>query len=177
VVEYCDRHGIYLDLIPADAHWATGICEQAVQGTKTLMSKLAEEEPALPAEAALSQAIRIFNEREQIRGFSPIQHAFGRSPDAAGRLGNGPSELPDELLVESADADFERTVNRRATAEKALADWQAAQRISRATNSRTRPVPAYEPGELVYFWRTQDASQGRRSPGSKRGRFLADGIS
>ena len=172
VVEYCDRHGILLDLIPADAHWATGICEQAVQGTKVLMSKLSEEDPDISSEEALSLSIRTFNEREQIRGFSPIQHAFGRSPDATGRLGGGPQELPDELLVESATADFERTVARRATAEKALADWQAAQRLSRANNSRSRPIPDFEPGELVYFWRTQDASQGRVSPGSKRGRFL-----
>ena len=171
VVEYCDRHGIHLDLIPADAH-STGICEQAVQGTKVLMSKLSEEDPEISSEEALSQAIRTFNEREQIRGFSPIQHAFGRSPDATGRLGGGPQELPDELLVESSTADFERTVSRRASAEKALADWQAAQRLSRAANSRTKPVPDFEPGELVYFWRTQDASQGRTSPGSKRGRFL-----
>ena len=41
ITEYCDRHGIHLDLIPADAHWSTGICEQAVQGTKELMSKIA----------------------------------------------------------------------------------------------------------------------------------------
>ena len=172
ITEYCDRHGIHLDLIPADAHWSTGICEQAVQGTKELMSKIAEAEPTVSAEEALSQAVRTFNEREQIRGYSPIQHAFGRSPDATGRLGNGPHELPDELLVESAGADFERTLQRRAAAERALADWQAGQRLSRARNSRTRPLPDFSAGELVYFWRTQDGSQGRRSPSTKRGRFL-----
>ena len=172
VTEYCDRHGIHLDLIPADAHWSTGICEQAVQGTKELMGKIAEMDKDVSPEAALCQAIRTFNEREQIRGFTPIQHAFGRSPDATGRLGGGPQELPDELLVESDTQDFERTLQRRAAAEKALADWQAAQRLSRARNSRARPLPDFEPGELVYFWRTQDATQGRRSPGSRRGRFL-----
>ena len=139
---------------------------------KKLMGKIAEMDKDVSPEAALCQAIRTFNEREQIRGFTPIQHAFGRSPDATGRLGGGPQELPDELLVESDTQDFERTLQRRAAAEKALADWQAAQRLSRARNSRARPLPDYEPGELVYFWRTQDATQGRRSPGSKRGRFL-----
>ncbi|CAE7358286.1 nphp3 [Symbiodinium sp. CCMP2592] len=172
VEAFCDRHGVHLDLIPADAHWSIGVCEQAVKGVKVLMSKIVESDHTVTSEEALSQAVRIFNEREQIRGYSPIQHAFGRSPDATGRLGEGPQELPDELLVESATADFERGLQRRAAAEKALADWQASQRWSRALNSRTRPVPDYEPGELVYFWRTQDGSKSRRSPGSKHGRFL-----
>ena len=172
ITEYCDRHGIHLDLIPADAHWSTGICEQAVKGTKELMSKIVAADETVSPDEALSQAIRTFNEREQIRGYSPIQHAFGRSPDATGRLGAGPQELPDELLVESAGADFERALQRRVAAEKALADWQASQRLSRARNSRSRPLPDFMPGELVYFWRTQDGSQGHRSPGSKRGRFL-----
>ena len=39
-------------------------------------------------------------------------------------------------------------------------------------NSRTRPLQQYQPGDLVFFWRTQESGQGKRSPGTKHGRFL-----
>ena len=42
---FCDRHGIYLDIIPGEAHWQIGATEQAVQGLKQLMDKLAEADP------------------------------------------------------------------------------------------------------------------------------------
>ena len=47
----------------------------------------------------------------------------------------------------------------------------AAQRIKRAMNSRSKPVYDYTPGELVYYWRSQDSEKGRRQPGGKHGRF------
>ena len=174
VQEFCDRHSIHLDLIPADAHWQIGVCEQAVQGTKQVMDKICQDHPDSSAEEALATAIHTFNSREQIRGFSPIQHAFGRNPDTTGRLFNREGQLSEAVLVESADHDFERTVRARASAEKALClcDWVAQQRITRALNSRSRPVYDYQPGELVYFWRSQESGKGRRKPGGKHGRFL-----
>ena len=39
-------------------------------------------------------------------------------------------------------------------------------------NSKGRPAFDYEPGELVYFWRTQESGKGRQQPGTRRGRFL-----
>ena len=42
----------------------------------------------------------------------------------------------------------------------------------RAKHSRRRPYYDYSPGELVYYWRTQDSNKGRRQPGGKHGRFL-----
>ena len=32
VVDFCDRNGIFLDIVPGEAHWQIGACEQAVQG-------------------------------------------------------------------------------------------------------------------------------------------------
>ena len=172
VESYCDRHSIYLDLIAADAHWQIGVCEQAVKGVKHVMDRLCAADDRIDTKEALSLAVETFNCREQIRGFTPVQHAFGRNPDVTGRLINRPEQVPDELLMESADADFERTAKARASAEKALIDWQAQQRINRAMNSRSRPAYNYTPGELVFFWRTQESGRGRRQPGTRRGRFL-----
>ena len=41
----CDQHEIYLDVIPGEAHWKLGTCEQAVKGLKMVMTKLAEGDP------------------------------------------------------------------------------------------------------------------------------------
>ena len=172
VVDFCDKEGIYLDNTPADAHWQIGVCEQAVKGTKTVLDKLCAEESSLSSEEALAIAIRVFNQRETIRGFSPMQHAFGRSPDSTDRLIENSHGVPDDLLIEWATQEFETSARLRAEAEKAHAEWNAAQRISRAVNSKSRPRYPYQPGDLVYFWRSQVSGQGRQQPGSKKGMFL-----
>ena len=172
VEAYCDQHGIFLDIIPGEAHWKIGVCEQAIKGTKEVMLKLCEDDPELTCDEALSAAVQTFNQRDVIRGFSPMQHALGRTPDDSGRIVQTLQEFPPELLVENASGEFARTVERRASAERAHVDWQAQQRLSRARNSRTRPAYDFEPGELVYFWRTQEAGKTKRFTGTRQGRFL-----
>ena len=39
-------------------------------------------------------------------------------------------------------------------------------------NSRTRPQCNYLPGDLVFFWRNQEAGKSNRHPGTNHGRFL-----
>ena len=95
VEDFCDRRHIYLDLIPGEAHWQIGVCEQAVQGIKDVMTRMCEDHPEDSAEDLLSQAVRTFNSRDVIRGFSPIQHAFGRAPDATGRVLQEAEGLPE----------------------------------------------------------------------------------
>ena len=172
VQEFCDRHNIYHDNIPADGHWQIGVCEQAIQGVKGVMTKLAADNDQVTPEEALSQAVHVFNARDHVRGFSPIQHAFGRSPDTTGRLLEHHNQVPEELVIESATEEFEKSARLRAEAEKAHAQWHMEQRITRALNSRSKPVYDFRPGELVYFWRTQESGQGRRQPGTKHGKFL-----
>ncbi|OLQ08346.1 Retrovirus-related Pol polyprotein from transposon TNT 1-94 [Symbiodinium microadriaticum] len=172
VEAYCDRHSIFLDLVPADAHWQIGVCEQAIKGIKHVMARLVAEDDQLSSKEALSLSVETFNNREQIRGYTPVQHAFGRNPDVTGRFVVHPEHLGDDWRLESADEEFIRSAKARASAEKALSDWQAQQRITRAMNSKGRPAYDYVPGELVFFWRTQESGQGRRQPGTSRGRFL-----
>ena len=169
---FCDKHSIFLDLAPAEAHWKIGSIEQAVRGTKELLQKLQADEPTITAEEALASAIRVFNHREQVRGFTPAQLAIGRNSDDTERFVGEPHQLPPDLLVENATGEFARDVQRRATAEKAHADWHAAQRLMRAKHSRPRRLYDYVPGELVFFWRSQESNKSRRAPGGKHGRFL-----
>ncbi|CAE7480558.1 RE1 [Symbiodinium sp. CCMP2592] len=106
VESFCDRHSIYHDVIPGEAHWQIGLAEQAVQGLKLLMSKICETDPTTTPEEAISMAVSVFNQREVVRGYSPVQHVLGQAPDAMGRFlpheGNLPEEVPasdrEELL-------------------------------------------------------------------------------
>ncbi|CAE7660472.1 RE1, partial [Symbiodinium sp. CCMP2456] len=69
VESFCDRHQILLDIIPGEAHWKLGICEQGVS-----------------SEEALAVAVMTFNHRDVVRGFSPVQHALGHNPDQVGEV-------------------------------------------------------------------------------------------
>eukprot|EP00439_Symbiodinium_sp_Y106_P044061 s3557_g5.t1 len=171
VEAYCDRHNIFVDLVPGEAHHQIGVCEQAVKGVKEVMSKLCAQNPDLTTEEALATSLNTFNCREIIRGFSPMQHIMGQNPDLTGRFtaSGEPNRLG--MLIENPTGEIHRAAQLRAEAEKAHADWNAAQRIKRAMNSRSKPSYDYIPGELIYYWRSQDSEKGRRQPGGKHGRF------
>ena len=83
VVAFCDRHSIYLDNIAGEAHWQIGATEQAVQGIKQLISKLASSDPDISAEECLSLAVNTFNQRELVGGFAPVQPVLNKSPEEA----------------------------------------------------------------------------------------------
>ena len=172
VEAWCDKHSIYLDIVPGEAHWKIGTVENAVRGIKELMTKLSSSDPDITAPEALAEAIWAFNHREIIRGFSPAQHILGQAPDETGRFLPSGSDVHPNLLVENPSGEFERAAARRAEAEKALAEWTAKQRIMRAQHSKHRPCFDFEPGELVYYWRCQESNKSRRQPGGKHGRFL-----
>ena len=172
VEDWCDKHGIFLDIVPGEAHWKIGTCENAVKGVKNVMDKLSAYDETLSAREALAEAVAAFNHKEIIRGFSPSQHILGQAPDETGRFLAASQHLPPDLLVEHPKGEFERSVRLRAEAEKAQSEWSANQRILRAHNSRHRPCYNYRPGELVFYWRTQEANKSRRQPGGKHGRFL-----
>ena len=172
VEEWCDKHSIYLDVVPGEAHWKVGTVECAIRGVKDVMTKLCSYDEELTPQQALAEAIVTFNHKELVRGYSPAQHILGQAPDETGRFIPQGRDAHPALLIENPTGEFERSTKLRAEAEKALTDWNTQQRLLRAKHSRHRPCYDYTPGELVYYWRTQDSNKGRRQPGGKHGRFL-----
>ena len=77
--------------------------------------------------------------------------------------------------VENPQGELERTIQRQVAAEKAHTEWQAHQRLLRAQHSKGRRLLDFRPGELVYFWRTQESNKSKASPGTRKGRFLGPG--
>ena len=169
VEAFCDAESIFLDFIPAEAHWKFGICEQAIRGIKEVMNKLVEEDPNITPEDALTVAVRTFNHREITRGFSPVQHALGLAPDETGRFINSLEGRGHEELVRNPTGEFQESIERMKTAEQAHSEWIAKERISRALNSRAQRTNHYQPGDLVYYWRNQLP---KSMTASKTGGFL-----
>lgn len=68
------------------------------------MTKLVETHQELTAERALAEAIRTFNYREVVRGFSPTQHVLGLAPDETGRfIKHLQGEGTDQLLANPSE--------------------------------------------------------------------------
>ena len=170
--EYCDQHHIYLDLVPGEAHWKLGVCERSSQSIKTILTKVLTTHPDSTLEDALAESVRALNCREVIRGYSPLQHVIGRAPDDTGRFFTTDSTASPDILSESPSQGHQRTEELRLTAEKAFLDWNSADRMTRALNSRHRRVLDFSAGDLVFIWRRQVTGKDARPSNDTQGRFV-----
>ena len=167
---FCDKQHIHLDVIPGEAHWKLGVCENSIQAVKHMLSAIVEDQPDIAGPDALAESIRVLNSRDVVRGYSPVQHVLGRAPDELGRFFTTVENPCPELVSEAPAQGHEREHQMRLVAEKSLLEWNAQQRLTRATNSSHRRVMDFQAGELVYIWRRQltgkrrTAEQGRRRP-------------
>jgi hypothetical protein len=170
--EFCDQNHIFLDLVPSEGHWKLGVCERAIQATKSILEKVLHERPETTAEDALSECIRALNCREVIRGYSPIQHVLGKSPDETDRIFNPKMVQSPEILHESATVQHHQTEALRLCAEKAFLDWNTHDRLQRATHSRHRRLLNFSAGDLVYIWRKQVTGEDAKPGNNTKGRFV-----
>ena len=164
--EYFAEWGIMLEPIPAEAHWQIGIVERAIRSVKSVMDVLAPEFPEMSHDELFTRSMWIGNSRDPYKGFSPLQHAAGRTPDEEMRM----FESTDEKPLNNDIFGFGQNIRAMCLAEKAFIDEQAKQRIIRAQHMRQRKFLAYAPGDLVYYWRRQQAGKTHKS--FPRGRFL-----
>ena len=153
-------------------HWKLGTCERSIQATKTIVEKIIDDQPELSSNEALTEAIRVQNVRETVRGYSPMQHVLGLAPDELGRFFSTASGNSPELRVEDVSQRFEGEHQARLTAEKALLEWNSRERITRAVNSKHRSRLDFEAGDLVYIWRKQLTGKDAEQNKIGQGRFV-----
>lgn len=172
VDRYMEGETIEIDNIPAEAHWGISHVERAIECTKRIMTKLAWEEPGISGEEALAEAIRVENEREIVRGYSPAQHALGRAPGLDGRFDEAAPGRLKEVLCEHPDGEFQRNVDRMRSAERAMTEYVYDERVKRAKNTRANKVQQFSPGDLVFVWRLQvPANTSGLAGASRKGGF------
>ena len=152
-----------LDPIPGDAHWHISPLERAIDWIKETLSRLSLEDQGRNTSEVVAQAIAVWNQGEMVRRFSPYQHALGQAPDLDGKFFDSEIQGLPVGLMDSPEGEFRRQSELRLKAEEIFIRWQASERLSRALNSKGRPVPTYNPGDLVFYWRTiKPGGQGQK---------------
>ena len=150
---YLTERQIEVQHIPAEAHWQISVVERAIQTIKGMMAALVGDHPEMSTSEAFYRSLWASNHRDQYRGYSPLQHAFGRAPNELGQLGE--SRMHDvPILTESGvSAEFGTDAKAMLTAEKAFLEEQAKERLRRPELSGSRTMKNFCPGDLVFAWR------------------------
>ena len=169
--EFLANENIEPGEIPAEAHWRIGLVEVSIRIVKDIMTALAKEYPQKPVDELFAKAIWACNSRTTYNGFSPLQHATGRSPDEWGRLHQSKIDGIPIYAQQHADGGFEDMQKMMVVAETEFLKSQAKQRISRAMQAGSRKQDFYSPGDLVYYWRFQTGKQDGPQQ-FRRGKFV-----
>ena len=109
------------------------------------METFLRNEPTSPKRAAHAM-MQAHNHVARVGGYAPAQWALGRSESA-------PESIP--LLCSQGTPGHvtQENLHLRLDAEHLHAKLSAEARISRAMNSRSKPVKQFLPGDLVYYQR------------------------
>ena len=169
--KYLSERQISPQHIPAEAHWQLPLAERAIASTKAVMTALVSENPEMRPAEALCRAIWAANNRDMYRGYSPLQHAYGRAPDMSGRLGENCLKDVPILTENGVSAEFGHDIQSMYVAEKKFLEEQARERLSRAQASGSRPMRNFSPGDLVFVWRKMTPKQEGARP-FRTGRFV-----
>ena len=174
--EYVERHGIYLEVIPAEAHWRIGLIERRNSILRDIMERIIDAE-AVMSEADIDEtidsAVHALNSMTYTHGRPPYMAVFGQIP----RIGMGLLQDDQALITKPDQAGSIRPDILRAEAMKALIEINTSQSLRRALLRKTATPHHNEllPGQNCAYWRWQNP-KGRST--KKRGawvvaRFLA----
>lgn len=153
--DWCAERGIQLATIPAEAHWQVGIVESAIKGVKSIMDGIAEEFHDMSLHELFCRALWASNSKDNYLGFSPLQHAMGRSPDEWGHLFDSKIKGYPIHPAQHMDGGFSENIRAMAIADQKFSEFQATERLARAVAAGRRPMKSFVPGDLVFFWRKQ----------------------
>ena len=143
--QWCSERGIDLQHTPAEHHSTTGDVERAIGSLRWKMETFLRNEPTSPKRAAHAM-MQAHNHVARVGGYSPSQWALGRSESA-------PESIPLLCSQGTPGHVMQENLRLRLEAEHLHAKLSAEARISRAMNSRSKPVKQFLPGDLVYYQR------------------------
>ncbi|CAK0814911.1 unnamed protein product [Prorocentrum cordatum] len=127
----CQLAGIGVSAKPGGAHWMAGDIERRISIVKQVMRKLRLQYPKLSPETVFYISIAAANNMDNIKGYTPMQWAFGFSP------------TEDPILAHNAatgklKSDFFEIERVRADAEATYLKEKASRKISELKNSAPR---------------------------------------
>ena len=172
--EFLSSVGIGLSVTPGEAHWQLGGVEVAVKATKKTMKKIRSQEPNLPPSVVGHLAAMAANHTLKVKGFTPIQWAYGVDPAHYERdeLALDPLKVNKEIMEKPAN--FWNLQRLRDRAEEVHRQEAAREAFTRLHNAAPRPAMAFQLGDWVCVWRKASlkARKGRANP---EPRFIGPG--
>lgn len=168
---YLSQEHIEVGEIPAEAHWKIGLVEVSIRIIKDMLTALAKEFPDKPVDELFAKTLWAINSRAVYNGFSPLQHATGRSPDECGRLFKSSIEGIPVYAQQHSDSGFEDNQKIMLIAETEFLKAQARQRLLRAQQAGHRSQKHYSPGDLVFYWRLT-VGKGDGAQPFRKGKFV-----
>ena len=131
LADWWESQGIELLPIPGEDHAQLGQVERMIKVLRRGITKNLSETPNETTDKAADAVVAAHNELDRVRGFSPNQWVFGKSPGIGDELAEG----IDNLAANSREAprqEFHDVAFRRLSAEKAYREAQAEEKWRRA---------------------------------------------
>lgn len=158
------ERGVDMQPCAAEDHGAIGDVESLLGKIKMDVRTFLRDNTCDPMSGVL-HVVAAHNCMDRIGGFAPVQWAYGRFPTLDNRLFDGGRELPVLSSQGTPDTSMRASLVLRTKAEELYRKSQAAQRISRALNSKPRRQERFLPGDLVYYKRYKTPAQALSHPG------------
>ena len=168
--DYVERRGIFLEVVPAEAHWRIGLIERRNAVLRDILERIIDAEAVMTFEdfdMALESAVRALNSMTYSHGRPPYMAVFGQIP----RVGGGLLQDDRSLVTHDPGQGAIRADILRADAMKALAEINTSQSLRRALLRKTA-TPHHNqllPGQNCAYWRWQNP-RGRST--KKRGAWV-----
>ena len=168
--EYVERQGIFLEVIPAEAHWRIGLIERRNSVLRDILERIIDAEAVFNSQdfdAALDSAVHALNSMTYSHGRPPYMAVFGQIC----RVGGGILQDDRALISHPVQSGNVRPEIFRAEAMKALAEINTSQALRRALLRKTASTNQHEllPGQNYAYWRWQNR-KGRST--KKRGAWV-----
>ena len=152
---WAERHGIHVNIIPAEAHHRLGPVERRHQVLREALHRYVETGEAEGIPTKLSEALCYvpmqINSLAYTRGYSPTKWVLGYQPMHQASLTHD-RYIP--TAHQDGSDDFAKNLERRAKAADCSFKADASSRIRRAAQRRYRNLhtPVVK-GQVVYYWR------------------------
>ena len=168
--DYMQYHGVFLEVIPAEAHWRIGLVERRNSVLRDVLERIIDNQAVATCEdidLALEFAVHALNSMTYTHGRPAYMAVFGQIP----RLPGGLLQDDRSLVTSSDHTGFTRPDVLRAEAIKAIAEVNTSQALCRALLRKTASQDADPllPGQHCAYWRWQNP-RGRST--KKRGGWV-----
>ena len=153
---YVERHGIWLDIIPAEAHWRIGLIERRNSVLRDILERIIDSESIFNEadfDQAIDAAVHALNSMTYSHGRPAYMAVFSQIP----RIGAGLLQDDTALICHPEQRGAIRPDILRAEAVKALADINTSQALRRALLRKTATTHQMDlqPGQNCAYWRWQ----------------------